>query len=89
MYAERKPPEEPPCFTCKVECLEENADAIRMFFLVRYQLIISAGGAVDVSHEAIHRAMGLYGIEKRRECFEKMLILSRWWIERVNKKEGE
>ena len=73
----------------RVELLEENADAVKIFYLVRYQLIVSAGGAVDISHEAIHRAMELYRIENRRECFEKMLILSRWWIEKMNKKEGE
>ncbi len=88
MYHERKPPEEPPCEKCREEAFEENNDAIKIFFLIRYQLIMGMNGAVDISHEAIHRAMELYEIAHRQECFEKVLTLSRWWLERVNKRDS-
>ena len=85
MYEHRNPPEKPPCETCREEALEENSDALRIFFLIRYQLIMnSMGGAVDIRHEAIHRAMELYRIENRQRCFEKVLTLSRWWLEKLN-----
>jgi hypothetical protein len=64
----------------------ENEDAIRIFFLVRYQLIMGMNGPVDVNHLAIYEAMKLYRIKNRRECFEKVLILARWWIEKMTNK---
>jgi hypothetical protein len=87
MYAARTPPGKPPCETCREEVQEENTDALKTFFLIRYQLIMnSMGGAVDIQHEAIHKAMELYRIENRQQCFEKVLSLSRWWLERVNRR---
>jgi len=46
-------------------------------------------GPVDVSQQAIHEAMKLYKIKNCRECFEKVLILSKWWIEQMTKKGDE
>ena len=80
---------EPPCETCWVDLMPENEDAIRIFNLVRYQLVMASGGAVDLLHEAIHRAMELYQVRNRRECFEKVLTLGRWWIPKVNEKKGD
>ncbi len=85
MYSDRKPPEEPPCETCRVLPMDENIDALRIFSIVKYQLIVSAGGAVDIYHEAIHKAMELYRTKNRLQCFEKVLLLARWWIDRLNK----
>ena len=46
-------------------------------------------GPVDVNHQAIHEAMRLYKIKKRRECFEKVTILARWWINKISEKNSE
>jgi hypothetical protein len=47
---------------------------------------MSVNGPIEINHQAIHEAMRLYRIEKRRECFEKVIILSRWWIGEITKK---
>jgi hypothetical protein len=87
IYQERKPPEEPPCETCKELPIKESEDAVRIFFLVRSQLIMGMNGPVSINHQAIHEAMKLYKIKNRRECFEKVLILSKWWINKVMNKD--
>lgn len=48
---------------------------------------MNMNGAVTINHQAIHEAMKLYKIKNRKECFEKVLILSRWWIDKM--REGE
>ena len=86
-YGERIPFEEPPCETCKPVFLEENANAINIFFLVRAQLIINADGyPIDIIHQAIHEAMRLYEIKNKKECFEKVLKMSRIWIKKMREK---
>ena len=70
LYGARKPPENPPCDTCKPEYYQENADAIKIFFLVKDQFIMAASGPMAIDHGAIHAAMSLYGIDDRRTCFE-------------------
>jgi hypothetical protein len=78
--------EDPPCDTCKPEFLEENSDAVQIFYLIRNQLIMTEKGPLDVMHESIHRAMDLYGILKKKECFEKVLLMSSTWIKRAREK---
>jgi hypothetical protein len=87
VYSNRKPPEEPPCETCRETPLEENEDAINVFFMVRYQLIMGMKGPLDINHQSIHEAMRLHKVERRRECFEKIVTLSRWWIDEIANKE--
>jgi hypothetical protein len=86
IYARRNPPQDPPCEICRELPEQENEDAERIFFLVRDQFIMGMNGPISISHEAIHEAMRLYRIKNRRDCFEKVLILSRWWIEKIREK---
>lgn len=83
MYRKRVPSGEPPCSNCRIEPREENEDALRVFFAIHWQFIMGPRGPVDINHLAIHATMDLYGIKKRRECFEKVLILARWWMDRI------
>jgi len=89
MYAERNPPGDPPCATCKESAEEENKDALKIFFLVRNQLIMGQGGPIEINHQAIHSAMELYQIRNRRDCFEKVIKLSEYWINEVLIKRSE
>lgn len=82
MYKKRTPPELPPCGTCLIKPMTRNVDAIRIFMVVRDQLIISANGPVGLNHVAVHQAMELYNIKNRKDCFERVLNLGYWWIER-------
>lgn len=71
----------PPCEKCLPALEEENRDAVMIWSLVADQVIIAPmGGAVALSHEAIHRAMELFEIPKRRACFTKVLRLAHEFI---------
>jgi hypothetical protein len=37
---------------------------------------MAADGPIDIQHGPIHAAMTLYGIEDRRDCFEKVLYMA-------------
>ncbi len=52
-------------------------------------MIMGMNGPVDINHLAIHEAMRLYKIKRRQECFEKVLNLSRWWIDEVISNRGK
>lgn len=41
--------------------------------------------AIDINHQAIHEAMRLYRLKNRQECFEKVLVMGHWWIEKLRK----
>ena len=66
---------------------EENIDALRIFYMIQYQLVMGFNGPVDVNHIAIHEAIKLYEIRNPRECFSKVLKLTRWWIDRIRARE--
>ena len=84
MYGEKK--EEPPCDTCRPEMIEENANALEIFYLTRNQLIMSMNGPIDIMHESIYRAMDLHEIKNKKDCFLKVLSMSRDWIASMRKK---
>jgi hypothetical protein len=70
-----------------VEPEEENKNAIRVFFMVQDQYIMSEGGPVAINHLAIHEAMRLLKIKDRLECFRKVCRLSHWWLEQVRERQ--
>lgn len=86
MYENRNPPEQPPCDTCRVDPVKENEEALRVFFMVQDQYIMSEGGPVAINHLAIHEAMRLLKIKDRLKCFNKVCKLSRWWLEQVQER---
>jgi hypothetical protein len=57
--------------------------------MVQNQFIFGPGGPVDINHLAIHAAMDLFEIKNRQQCFEKVLRLARWWLERITEKSSE
>lgn len=86
MYSSRIPPEEPPCETCRIETLAENEEALKIFMVVRNQLISGPMSVIDINHLAIHAAMDLYNIKNRRQCFEKVIQLAGWWLAKIKEK---
>ena len=75
MHSERVPPTEPPCDTCRVELLEENADAARIYMCCMRQ-VITAGEAnevIDLNYQTVKTMMDLYGVERQKECFEAVV----------------
>lgn len=63
--------------------MKENHDAVRVFFLTQNQLIMGPSGPVDINQLAVHAAIELYGIQDRQGCFEKVMRLSRWHLDRM------
>ena len=90
MYTERKPPGTPPCESCRVELREENEDAARIYQTVRRQIITFFNGEVDkeidLNYVAVNVVMDLYGVRKKRECFEKV---TRAYHHFLNKRQKE
>jgi hypothetical protein len=66
--------------------MPENLDAWRIYAVVSGQLIMGPGGPVDISHDAIYRAMDLYEVENKRRCFERVTKLGRHLINQQNEK---
>ena len=44
-------------------------------------------GPIAINQLAIHEAIRLYEVADHQRCFEGVLRLGRWWIERV--REGQ
>lgn len=81
---------EPPCDGCLIDLNPENVDAVNIFQVVRYQLIVGGMGTpMDINHLAVHEAIRTYEIKNPKTCFEKVCRLSRWWISKLNKKEKD
>ena len=45
-------------------------------------------GPIDINHQAIHEAMRLYEITNKQQCFEKVLLMSNKWLDRIRSKES-
>jgi hypothetical protein len=83
MYESRNPPEQPPCDTCRVDPVSDNADALKVFFMVQDQYIFVEGNPIAINHLAIHEAMRLLKIKNRLKCFNNVCRLSSWWINQI------
>ena len=74
-YAERNPPEEPPCATCRVDLMPENHEALQIYMMTRNQLITAGmGQIIDISIPAICDVMDRYpgGIKDQWKCLMKV-----------------
>ena len=79
-----------PCQKCLPELMPENFEVWRIYALIGGQLIVGPSGPVDINHNALHKAMDLYEVENKRECFERVCMLARHmlkeqWEKRKNK----
>lgn len=89
MYGNRKPAEEPPCSTCRVEVLPANMEAFRIYMLTRGQYIMGFSGPVDINHLAIWEAIDRYGVKKPLEVFERVNMCARKAISEMMKKDKQ
>ena len=72
IYSSRNPPEEPPCETCRVDLMEENDEAARIYMLCRGQVIVGGDQVLDINHMAVWEAIDRYGVQEPVGCFEKV-----------------
>lgn len=76
MYAERKPPETPPCGSCRVELREANEEAALVYSMTRRQYVTAENGRiVDISIPAVKIAMDLFGVVDQKDCLVKVIRL--------------
>lgn len=74
----------PPCEECIPELKEENADAVKVFALVKNQLIFTPNGPIDLNLLAVVAIMDELKITNDREdCINKIMILGRHFIENM------
>jgi protein-arginine kinase activator protein McsA len=71
-YAERNPPQEPPCETCFVDLDKSNEEAARIYRMVQGQVITAGEQIVDLNYQSVKMVMDLYEVKKQRECFERV-----------------
>jgi len=66
---------EPDCSTCMPELMPENADAIRIWGIVRDQVITAGmdGTVIALNQLALWEAIDRFGIELPLDCFQKVL----------------
>jgi len=57
-----------------------------IYNLCQDQFIMGFNGPVAINHEAVHRAMDLYEVAEKRDCFEKVLLLARHFIAEMRDK---
>ena len=89
MYGNRNPPEEPPCSTCRVEILPENAEALKIYLLIRGQYLMGFSGPVDINQMAIWEAIDRYHVKKPLEVFERVNHCARLMISEMVKKRKD
>ena len=74
MHARRDPAQLPPCETCRVELIEENADAELVYQMAKRQVRIAPGSGqiIDLDYAAVKAIMDIYEIADQRTCFMKV-----------------
>jgi hypothetical protein len=88
MYESRIPPDDPPCDSCRVDIRKENEEASKIYMIVQSQFIMGPAGPIDIIHSAIYSAMDVYEVKNKRHCFEKVLKLSRYFLQESRKDHG-
>lgn len=68
----------PDCDACTPPLMPENEDAVMIFRICQDQLLCAGMGTpYGINQVAVHEAMRLYGVEDKKNCFEKVLLLAR------------
>ena len=89
IFSARKPPEEPPCGECQVVPEPENEKALRIFFMVKDQYIMSSGGPVAHNQVPIYEALRMFKVENQERCLNQVVKLSGWWLQKRRDDAGE
>lgn len=88
MYAGRNPPDKPPCESCKVNLLEENQDAGKIFQICRGQIITAGmGDIIDINILAVKAVMDIEGIQNQKVCLQKVLTMFHYWQQNRKSKD--
>ena len=55
--------------------MDENVDAVKVYFIVQNQLVVSMGQIIDLNINAIKIVMDLYEVRDQKRCLEKVMEL--------------
>jgi len=73
IYAERSEREgrqiEPPCDTCRVTLLSENAEAVKIYRIIRGQVRTLGEQVIDLDHVALWQAIDRYRVKNPVRVF--------------------
>jgi hypothetical protein len=87
VYNNRKPPEEPPCWKCKVDLLEENWEAAEIFTLCRGQVVTAGmGDVIDINLVPVMMVIDRKGTHNPLSCVIKVQTLFQEFLKRSRKK---
>jgi hypothetical protein len=68
--------------------MPENEDAEFIYSIVEDQLIMTQNGPYAINQVAVHEAIRLYRVADKQSCFEKVLVLSRYFLQKERSKAG-
>jgi hypothetical protein len=79
------------CQNCTPECPPEGENAVIIYLMVRNQIVFASAGLngsrpIDLSVPAVLGVMDLYEVDNPRDCFEKVMMLGRYFINEANEK---
>ena len=83
MYQLREPPQDPPCYQCRVELWSENEEVSRVYMLTRRQVVtVGMGQVTDISIPAVKIAMDLCGVKDQAGCLNRVRKLFHHFLEK-------
>lgn len=86
IYAERTPPQSPPCDKCKVELRSENEEVATVYMTTRRQVItVGHGEVVDISIPAIMAVMDIHSVKDKKHCMLKVINLFHHFLNEAKK----
>jgi|WetSurMetagenome_2_1015567.scaffolds.fasta_scaffold106009_2 hypothetical protein len=66
--------ESTPCDTCIPIPIQENADAVNVYMMVRNQVVTAGmGRVVDLNIPAVKYVMELYGVKDQKDCLSRIM----------------
>lgn len=75
MYAERLPPEDPPCVDCRVDLSAANQEVAAIYMMCRRQYVTAEEGrVVGISIPAVKAMMDVYGVRDQKRCLERVTM---------------
>lgn len=88
MHKNRNPSLNPPCNTCRIDLIDSNQNAGKVFMMCRGQIITAGmGDIIDINLLAVKAVMDIEGIKNQRDCLKKVHMLFSYWNKSRKKQE--
>jgi hypothetical protein len=67
--------------------MQENEDAVMLYSIVQNQWLMGPGGPVDINHLAVWEVIDRHKVADPIGTFRKIVVLSRWMLDRINERK--